>query len=479
MAAEPTDSPAFKDFIHASDIWSKWDAARRLMADKQMQSVSANAEFLNSFHSLGNMAVAGSGLDQLLAVALIIRISELVKGTVKRDGSAILERALRARPDGFWTISETKKLPLESKPSEIRENIALSLSHANGAWVVPYIIEALAREEKSPRCRSELIRQLAKREQKLSQWLEMLNNLPWLAIFESGTADRIGRLRELALALLEGLREHRGVVVVDETTGPALATMIQRIAPAAARAPRTKMASATVAIIELLDEILTTEFTLIADGDTYSPLAVIARWLQPSSYPEPVDSALRGVTRKLVSAIRLRARLGQKSEALLLRLRQALGSRDSAAEAMITIAESETGLLPEIDDWLRGRERDESPTAGAIASLLSTSGAAEVTQAIAALLLDCLEATDDSSQKDSRRSDDLRRICGRIQALAAELKLKIVGITGETVEFNPSAYQTADGTIPSNPIVRLRRPMVIRQRDDGSQDIITRGIVEG
>jgi hypothetical protein len=33
----------------------------------------------------------------------------------------------------------------------------------------------------------------------------------------------------------------------------------------------------------------------------------------------------------------------------------------------------------------------------------------------------------------------LRRICGRIQALAAELKLQPVGIVGQVVEFNPAA----------------------------------------
>jgi hypothetical protein len=54
-----------------------------------------------------------NGIDQLLAIALIVRISELVKGTLKKEAAEILSRALVKRPDGFWTISDTKNVPLE------------------------------------------------------------------------------------------------------------------------------------------------------------------------------------------------------------------------------------------------------------------------------------------------------------------------------------------------------------------------------
>lgn len=38
MAIETSDLQDFRDFIRASDVTSKWEAARRLMAAKQMQS---------------------------------------------------------------------------------------------------------------------------------------------------------------------------------------------------------------------------------------------------------------------------------------------------------------------------------------------------------------------------------------------------------------------------------------------------------
>jgi hypothetical protein len=304
----------------------------------------------------------------------------------------------------------------------------------------------------------------------------MLSEFSWL----TETADRTGRLRELAVVLVASLREHRNVIVVDEDTGPALAEMMQRVAPMSPRGKRSaKLTSAALASIELLDEILSTDFALIADPEAYAPLAVVSRWWQPSSYPQSVTDQLSGVIRKLTSAIRLRARLVQKSESLTLRLRQALGADGSVADVLAKIAETETGLAPEIDDWLRGRSREISATVGAIQSLLSEAGAPAVTERIASLLLDCFEV-ELTTIEDSKEllSPHLRRIFGRIRALATELKLTIDGVVGEIVEFNPNAHRTISGGIPSDPLVRLRRPMVVRQRDDGSRDIVERALVE-
>lgn len=481
MTNERMESGALDDFVRGSDVWSKWDAARRLMAAKQMQSAASSENFKASFHELGDAAITDRGMEQLLAIALIMRISELVKGDLRKNAGDILTESLRKPVDGIWSISEAKKLPLESKPSEIRENVALALSYASGPWLVPYVIEALAREEKSSRCRLELTRQLSKRDPHVSRWFSMLGSFSWLDAWNVETPDRIGRLRELTTAIATVLREQRNTVIVDEESGPALAKMIQEIAPSSNRtAHRAKLADAALAVIDLLDELVAIEFTLIADPEAYSPLAVIVRWWQPSSYPQSVVDGLRGIVRKLISAIRLRARLGQKSESLILRLRQAFGDGDATSAALRNIAETESGLTPDIDDWLRGRERGSSNTAAAVTSLLSAASTPMFTQAIAPLLLDCLDANIAISQEpDSALVGHLRRICGRIQALAAELKLRPVGTVGEFVEFNATAHRTVSGAIPSEPSVRLRRPMVVRRRDDGSQDVVERALVDG
>ena len=479
MSAISDERGDFQDFVRGGDIWSKWDAARRLMATRQMQSAANKEGFAQSFRDLGKFAVGGSGIEQLLAIALIVRISDLVKGDLRREAGEVLSHALRDPIEGFWTISETKNLPLVSKPSEIRENVASALSYATGTWVIPYVVEALAREEKSARCRLELTRQLARREIRFSRWLQMLSEISWLDIWQSEKADRTGRLGELAIALVAGLREH-GAVVVDEETGPALAVMMQRVAPISPRGQRSaKLGNVALALIRLLDEILTMDFALIADPEAYAALAVISRWWQPSPYPQSIDDGLASVVRKLTSAIRLRARLGQKSESLTLRLRQALGAGSSTDELLHRIAETESGLTPEIDDWLRGRERENSATATAISSLLSGAIAPSVVESVAALLLEFVGAESSDLDRTAKGlQSQLHRIHARVLNLAGELRLVTAGVEGEIVEFNPTAHRTVTGVIPPDPIVRIRRPMVVRRRDDGSQDIIERAIVE-
>jgi hypothetical protein len=305
----------------------------------------------------------------------------------------------------------------------------------------------------------------------------MLSEISWIDIGE--TVDRSGRLGDLAIALVAALREHNDIVV-DETTGPTLAELMQRVVTKSPREQRSaKLSNSVVAIIALLDEILSADFALIAEPEAYAALGVIARWWQPSPYPQAIEVALSDVVKKLTSAIRLRARLGQKSESLTQRLRQALGVGGTVEQVLSKIAETEPGLAPEIDDWLRGRERESSATSAAISSLLSGAVAPTIVESVASLLLEFVDAESSAlNEAERNRQPHLRRIHARILTLAGELRLATEGCEGETVEFNPSAHRTVTGTVPPDPVVRIRRPMVVRRRDDGSQDIIERAIVE-
>jgi hypothetical protein len=176
MSREPLGNPSYLEaFVASSNVRDKWDAARHLTAAKQMQTAASQARFREAFRELGDISIRASGTDQLLAIALIVRISDLVKGALKKEAAEFLAEALRKTIAGLWTINEAKNVPPESKPSEIRENIALALAHASGDWLIPYIVEGIAREEKSPRCRTELLRQLAVREAHFTVWVERLS----------------------------------------------------------------------------------------------------------------------------------------------------------------------------------------------------------------------------------------------------------------------------------------------------------------
>lgn len=464
------------EFVAARDVWGRWNAARQLMADRQMQSASARPEFQQAFSELGQDCARLKGLEQLIAIALVVRISELVKGDLKKQTADFLTQALAKPPEDFWTINETRTLPPQSKPSEIREDIALALTYAKGDWVRDYVIEALAHEEKSKLCRLELIKQLLIREPSLSRCFSLLSNYKWSEI--SSTVDRLNKLNDIAVAFSNALRTVRNSIVVDATTAPALADLMQALVLISSRSgPPKRLLETCVATTELLDEILVTEFTLIFEADAYTPLATIYRWWQPSPYPSALERALAGIVRKLKSAITFRARLPQRSESLLTRLKQALGTGGDASAVLLSIAEQESGLNPEIDDWLRGRERKASSTSFAIDAILTRSVLNDTPKVIAPIFLDCAEAM----QQSSAHSIDtpLRRICGRIEALASELKLSMVGKPGDIVEFNATLHRTVDGSIPADIHVRVLRPGVVKLRDDGSQDVVEHAIVAG
>jgi len=176
-----------------------------------MQAVSSQPIFHKAFRELGEACLRAEGADRLLAIDLLVRISELVKKEFTREAAEILSRVLSKEPDGTWTIAESRTLPAEAKPAEIRENIAIALRQASGSWVLGYVVKALAREDRSQRCRLELCRQLAAREPSVTQWIELLNRQPWFEILGSETTaiDGVARLRDLAAALAAIIRTDR------------------------------------------------------------------------------------------------------------------------------------------------------------------------------------------------------------------------------------------------------------------------------
>ena len=140
---------------------------------------------------------------------------------------------------------------------------------------------------------------------------------------------------------------------------------------------------------------------------------------------------------------------------------------------LMSIADANTGLTVEVDDWLRGRVRVSSATAMAASQLLGATAAGDFVAAFAPLILDCLEV----KAQASRQEADVLRVCNRVDAIAASLGLSIAGQQGEVTEYRPAVHITGDGVPPADPLIRIIRPMVVRSRPGGSPDIIVRAVV--
>jgi len=468
-------------FTLGPKIADRWSAARDLMAARQLVSVTDTKKFDAGFRAVGEIAEFGTGSDRLVAIDLIVRLSKFVKKLVPlaRD---ILENALKQELPSVSLLGETESLPKGAKPAEFRENVARALHHATGEWVIPYVLRALVDEDRSQRCRVELARQLVARDKSIDQWMSWIIEMPLGQIIrpEGNLENSTLRLRGIASALADAIRENRIKLSVSENVGPKLAEFCRLLVPIKPneRLPK-QLGSAAAEVARLLDEIFAVKLTLIVEPDTYAVLDRVERWWQPLPYPKPLKDALAPITDKLVTGITLRARWGQKSESLAARLKQSFGGKDVAAGRLNQIAQDEPGITAEIGDWLRGRRRSEIEGGSGLVGSLRAVSDENVTNSIAALLLDAEEAL--NAIGNTGRDDiahHTRRLCQSVRSLAAQRGLEVVGKELDVVEYLPVNHQTISGEAPADAWVEIVRPMVVRRRRDASEDIVIRAVVK-
>lgn len=477
-----TDSIAdlLHQFASGPAIEDRWTAARQLMAAKKLAKAVGTPMLDAGFDALGVEAKNGEGLNRLLSVDLLVRLPSFVK-KLKPKANELLTKALTRELPPLSLVKGTKGLPAEAKPAEIRENVAYALTYAPDQWILPYVLRALTEEDRSQRCRLELVRQLAARDKSIGGWLSQMAEQPALENLSrtAGIDNAVSRLRDLAAALAEVIRKDRVQLTASVAAGLALARLCQRtvqLSPRASVPARLDVAASEVTA--LLDELLAARLTLIAEPDAYAILDIFRKWWEPLRYPDSLNIALLPILDKLLTAITLRARMGQRSEQLVLRLRQAMADPQEVEQELAQLADGETGLSPEIDDWLRGRKRTTSPATEALRRALQSVSQEEATVSIAPLLLEADEALasiDSGSTEDL--ADHIRRLSTGIKSITSQRGLEIVGLPGDVVEFSASAHQTTSGILPAEPRVRIVRPMVVRRRKGGGQDILVKALV--
>jgi len=477
---EDTAAALLDRFLVGSSINDRWVAARELMAARQLVSVAETNEFQSAFQSIGDEARYGSDIERLVAVDLVVRLSNFVKklAPVAKD---ILRKAITDDFPPVSLLSETEILPNGAKSAELRENVVIALQHASGEWVIPYVIKALIKEPRSQRCRLKLAHQLADREQSIDHWLDRILKISLTEKThpEDNPETKAAKLEGITTALAEAIRKDRAQLSASREAGILLARFCRSFVPVTSRTARPKRLSAgAAATAKLLDEIFSVRLTLIVEPETYSVLETFEWWWRPLSYPKPLKDALQPITDKLITGITLRARWGQKSDSLSSRLKQSLHDRGAAARRLQQIADEETGLPAEIDDWLRGRVRKSHADTGTVVTSLQAVAKEDLTQKVAKILLDVEQADDAmSAVSDSNWANHVRRVINSIKSLASQLRLETVGHEGDIVEYLPLAHETASGQRPSDSRVEIIRPMVVRKRRDGSEDIILRAIV--
>lgn len=468
---------AFRD---GPSIVIRWAAARELMASRKLLPYVETEDFHVGWTILLRGAATSEGLDRLLHIDLIIRISSFVK-RLKSETESALRVALETPLPNLGCVAASKDLPRDAKPAEVRENVAISLQYANDMWVYDYIIESLANEDRSQRCRTRLVEHLVFRKPCVNAWMDDLINQESLRRLqrESNSNTAAKRLSDISIALSHIVRQNRTRLDVTDSTGIKISRfskMMIRITRED-KIPRN-LCSASVQVVGLLDEILNVDLSLIVEPKSYSLLDVIRSWWQMIPFPKTLIDALIPIALKLKTAIVIRARFGQKSDSLVSHLATALGGREQARKFLRSVAEAHTELLPEIDDWLRGRDRIKSAIDDAVTKSMQGVADQAVLVQVAPIILLASENEFRHGDSDNNEYRELDLMIKYIITFARDNKIELFGDVGAMVEYSSELHSTSDGHIPTEASVHVLRSGVGRRRIDGGFDILLKASVK-
>jgi len=452
-----------------------WDSSRRLMRDKGRGAAADDPQLLQGLRRLSEWATTESALHRLVAIDLLVRIPASIR-KIARAAQALRQEVLRLPIPALSIIVEKRDLPDGAEPAEVRENVAKALADATGDWVLPYVIRAIAEEDRSQRCRVALAGQIAQRTSNIDEWFDSLLKESTIQTLSERAGKEAGaaRLRDIALAFAETIRTQRHRMQVSAYAGRLLANLAGTLVPLGPRDNLPKhVTDAACATVDLLDELLAVRLTLMDEAELYQVLEPLRRWWAQTRYPAKLAQALTPIVDKIVAGIVFRARGGQTSDSLMQRLRQAINDDNEARHKLARLASNETGLSPEVQDWLLRIDRKPSSTGSDHSRLLTAVAEEHFTRAFAPAFLLAQEITASAHQ-----NQHATRLAGLIQSIGAQFGLAVVGKVGDVVEYSPSAHEHVDGGLPRERHVSLVHPPVLRRRADGGSDVVIKGLVK-
>jgi len=463
----------------SSTISDRWSAIRQIMAARTFSQFIDKPEFREGWNAVIAGAPRAQGIERLLHIDLLIRVSSYAK-KLKPEAEAAIAGILKEPLIDVSTISESGILPTDAKPAEIRENIAVALQYSRDEWVTSYVIRALAGEDRSQRCRQRFVERLVERSPEVDAWFRNLSQESELRTLcaNGGMANACRRLKGLASALGSGIRENRTTVNVTEEAGVELANLARSTIQVGGNDILPNSLGSTAAeLAQLLDDLLSARLTLIVQPRAYSLLSVFRAWWGKVPYPAELNTAMGPVLSKIDTALTIRAQAGQKSQGLSAKLAEGLGNKERSKKWLLTIADKHPELHPQVDDWLRGRTRVETVSGRAAANALQGVEERSLLTRFAELLLLSFE---ESEQQDRSRSEGYSagsRLHNEIAAIARESALETFGRIGEQVEYLGELHVTEDEQLPDDARVTVSRPGVKRKRVGGGEEILIRAVV--
>lgn len=465
------DDPRARQLAFSALVTRK--ALPRLADDPRVQSGIARWEAL--------LTDAGAGDEhRLLAVAELIRISQVVKKLLPRVSSA-LGPALRLPLPPCSTLRD----------ADDRLNVLRACGAVRTDWLPGYLARAIAEEDSGERARAEAMALLLERVDSLAQAFSAL-------------ADAFSRLRfetespgdSMARRLVRTLSAMRPVLLsslveAGEGTGQAFDLWIREALRVAGRPKEEQLQlDFTKEVAATLHDLVRTRFSLSTEAETFAALRRCRALFTGAFWPQPLQAVLGLLVKDVSEALLLLGRQGVPQQALLEQLELVCGLHQRARVVAGELADQHPELPEPIRDWLRrGRiVQTQTVSASLQESLLDANDAAVGLAWLEARrlkgaeeLLERLQGTLEIYEPSM--ADPLsafrRQVAEAVSAIAEVAKrrgVSLIGTEGEEVEFAAKYFESATALVGTR--VRVSRPAVVRTTGQvGSQEVLIKGVV--
>ncbi len=472
-------------FEDTDDIEIKLEVLTELSRLKAVHSLREDARFLAGLESIENLANnKNEEIRCLLAIAALGRIGRT------KSLSARVDKSLKL-------ILETPIPSLDLlKDPDNRYYVAVTLNGCNTDWVREYASKFIVIEKQAEKARQELVNVLLNRSNSIADaFREIAITLKELHPDTQAPGDSVAKrleriikaLRPIIVSMLiepgdeigKSINElfHAGFIGVKK---PESLNVVKKLADEA---------------ISLIHDIVRTQISVAAEASVYGAVSVVSNWFPQGGWVlfSRKSKNVEILANDLQQAITLLAKQGITDSELFDQLSKIVGSRESATNITVKIAEHHSEIDAEIREWLRkgGKvrekrkltaliESDDLAADAIIASLMNDSD--KFVSAINSIPSSDMEEFKIMEPNASKAIELVLKRGGSlsqgIAQLARKRGLQLKGDVGEVVEYSSVSHELIN--TPSGGVRRVKiiRPIIERVSIDGSITVVQKALVD-
>lgn len=439
-----SDDPEMVRFAAARSVEEVRQAAQPLLATSAAARAAKDANFAAVFDGW-SARLPGEPAPDLLAT--LWRMTGL--GSMSRHR----RRLVAALGRGIGEFAR----PIASMPDpKDRRAAAEALEHVDGAWVVDYCAEAVARDpDPKSDARDALCRVLLVRTGEVgAAFRSLADPMSSVVIAQSDVAT--GRARRVAW-ILRSMRPALYEVeaaVADAETGDAYASFVFAGLRSAPGERGASMDAAREVLLCMNVIVRLHGVSLATKAATYSALSQLRRRLGWHDWPDDLSDEVRLLGLRIEDALLALGRQGVADGELRKAYVELLGSV-TASRRLARLVRRSAGLDEEVAYWLEnGSGRIRLETSGAIEEASMSGVDADISTALVGV--DALERA--GGIIDDER---VRRLSRAVREAARKRGLVLRGSVGDVVEYSPGEHELDGGAIGARSVVLLR-PVVDR-----------------